>query len=160
FTILNEHSINEGFVSRFTIIEYKGKRPKRNKTNTNAQPSFQLVDKVAALVSQCLNLNSQNRSCQIKYDDDALKMLDDFDELCDDKIINATDSEKMFKELWDRGHLEALIIAGLVAVGCNYINPKVDAQCAEWAINLVKHELSKSASKIENGDAGSNNDES
>ncbi len=40
-------------------------------------------------------------------------------------------------EMWGRAHQNALILAGLVAVGVDPAHPKIDLRIAEWAIKVV-----------------------
>lgn len=157
YEVLDERTIAEGLLPRFSIIEYKGKRPRRNKQHELAQPSFQLIDKIASVCTQSLNLNSQNKAVKIQVEEAALKMLDDLDILCDDKINSA--SGEAAKHLWTRAHVKALKLAGLISVGCNYINPTVTVEIAQWSIDLVMNEIKNILSKFENGDVGSDNDE-
>lgn len=157
YSILDEMSISEGFIPRFSIIEYRGGRVPRNKSHVDVKPSFQLIDKVASVCSQSLNLNSQNKAVQIKTDDASLVLLDAFDVLCDEKINSAPGEAA--RQLWNRGHIKALKMAGLIAVGCNYINPLITSDIAQWSIDLITSEITNVLSKFENGDVGIDNDE-
>ena len=154
---LNEGLISDGLLPRFTIIEYKGKRPRRNKHHETVKPSFDLIDKMAALCSQCLNLNNQNKPTVVGMTKEAEEFFDKFDELCDDKI-NSGDAE-VARQLWNRGHVKALKLAALIAVGCNYINPSISLDVAKWATDVTVNEINNIMFKFSNGEVGSDNDE-
>ena len=151
YKLLSEDMIDEGLLPRFSIIEYKGKRPQLNKEHVNVVPSDQLSNQFSALCAYSLQLNNGNNVINISINLDAQKMFDDYDKFCDAKINNGTEINK---QLWNRGHIKALKLAGVLAIGCHYSNPVVDVTCAEWAMNFVTHDIENIVTRFEVGEVG------
>jgi hypothetical protein len=154
---LHEGLISEGLLPRFTMIEYKGKRPALNPNFKLAQPSFQLIEKLATICSHCLNLNSQDKAVNVDFTPEAGQIFRDFDIFCD-KQINSTDKE-VKRHLWNRAHIKAMKMAALIAVGENPYDPKITAISANWAINLIHKDCSNLLEKFNMGEIGIDNDE-
>ncbi|MEZ5534172.1 MAG: DUF3987 domain-containing protein [Thiolinea sp.] len=146
----------EGLMSRFTVIEYIGERPKRNKNRTT--PSKELLDHFFKLknIAYQQQLNSPHK--QVNYDLDGKSLLDDFSDECDD-FINKAGHDESLRQTWNRAHLTALKIACLLAIGDNPENPVLTTVHAEWAINLVKRNVQIFVNKLSNGDIGEPDDE-
>lgn len=154
---LNESLIADGLLPRFSVIEYKGKRNHRNKQAHLVKPSFQLIDNLAKLCAQSLNLNNQHKPQTVGITPDAEAFFDSFDIQCDN-LINSGESD-VPRQLWSRAYVKAIKLAALVAIGINYINPVVTIEAAQWAVSLVTHEVKSILSKFSNGEVGSDNDE-
>lgn len=136
---LTTRNIADGLVPRFTLFQYKGKRPPRNR-NAGFEPSDILVDKLVDLTSKALNSDAQSINCPVGIDQEASAMLDAFDELADNEINNQ-DADDACKQLWNRAHLKALKLAALIAVGVNYHNPVIRRDHAEYAIKIIKADI-------------------
>lgn len=154
---LHEGLIDEGLLPRFTIIEYSGKRPGRNKTHLNAVPPASLVEKVAALCAHSLMLNSGNKTVNVTCTDEALEFLDRFDEECDD-LINSSARETK-RQLWNRAHIKTLKLAAIVAVGCDPYHPTITLETAQWARKLILADVENIQAKFESGVVGASNEE-
>lgn len=150
FANLDESTIASGFLPRFTVIEYKGDRPRRNKSAWTAPPA-ELVTKVADLCLTVLSME-QNATCTtVQVDAAALKLLDVFDEFADEQIRG---SNEVTRQLWNRAHLKALRLSALIAVGVNPYQAMVTHTEAQWAIDLVKRDIATLLSRFEIGDVG------
>lgn len=125
--------VNEGFLPRFLVIEYDGPRVPSN-YGINRTPSTDLVTRMQVLISQVMTLRDTNQCINIRVNDEAKAILDAFDIYCDEKI-NVDDA---VSECWNRAHLQALRLAGNVAVGNNIFEPVVTARDAEYAVSLIK----------------------
>jgi hypothetical protein len=79
-------------------------------------------------------------------------MLTAFDKESDAEI-NATDDES-WRQMWNRAHLKALKVAGLLAVMDNHMIPVVTATHAAWALNLIKRDIAVMRRKMSDGDVG------
>lgn len=154
---LHDGMISDGLLPRFTIIEYHGKRPPLNKAAKTAQPSFELIEKLSTICAQALQLNSQDKAINVQVAADADAMLDAFNSHAD-MNINSSDRD-VRKHLWNRAHLKALKLAGLVAVGINPWQPIVTADLAQWAIRLVESDVRNMLGRFEAGEIGIDNDE-
>lgn len=138
YKALDESMISSGLVPRFNIIEYRGKRPKKNSKAQYVVPSDQLVKGVAAICTNALALNEQNEVINVRYTEDALGLLDQWDEFCDNEInLTGAASGEVRKQLWNRAHMKALKLAATVAVGCDPYHPIIDYQTAVWAIDMI-----------------------
>lgn len=148
---LEFENIAEGLVPRFHVLEYLGERPSRNR-RAGVPPDAGLVARFAQLVTIGL-ATQQNASCgQVQLNAEALEMLDAYDVACDQRINSGGNDGT--RQLWNRAHLKALKLAGLIAVGCNPHVPLVDAQVARWAIDFTDAGTSTLLKRFERGDVG------
>lgn len=157
FEALTEDMITDGFLPRFTMMEYGGNRPPMNENAVNVRPSFDLVEKFSALCSNALMLNSQNKVIHIQQDEQSKSTLRRFGVYCDELMNNS--SHEVKTELWNRAHLKALKLAGCVAVGCNPYDPIVTDEMAQWAIDVVLKDVNLMLKRFDLGDIGTNNEE-
>jgi hypothetical protein len=150
FANLDESTIASGFLPRFTVIEYTGDRPARNRKAWTAPPA-ELVTRVADMCSTVLSME-QNATCTVvQMDAAALKLLDIFDEFADAQIRG---SNEVTRQLWNRAHLKALRLSALIAVGVNPYQATVTHSEAQWAIDLVKRDIASLLDRFAVGDVG------
>lgn len=154
---LHEGLISEGLLPRFTMIEYHGERPALNPGHLSAQPSFELIDRLSTLCAHSLMLNSQHKAIHVQTDATARELFQQFDAHCDANI-NTSDRE-VRRHLWNRAHVKALKLAGIIAVGCNPYDPTITADVASWAINLVVADVRNLLARFDAGEIGIDNDE-
>lgn len=154
---LHEGLISEGLLPRFTMIEYHGERPPLNTSHLQAQPSFELIDRLSTLCAHALMLNSQHKAIHVQTDATARDLFQQFDAHCDANI-NTSDRE-VRRHLWNRAHVKALKLAGIIAVGCNPYDPTITADVASWAINLVVADVRNLLARFDAGEIGIDNDE-
>ena len=150
YDTLDQSHIASGFLSRFMILEYTGDRPARN-PNFGLEPSASLKQKFCDIVVAAVSTANNNTICQVQMDQGGKKVLDDFDDYVDNKIRGAND---VIREIWNRAHLKALKLAGLVAVGCNPHMPVVSTAMATWAIKLIEHDARSMEKRFVAGDVG------
>lgn len=148
---LTESMMEDGFLSRFNIVEYNGKRPPANK-NPNLEMDPRLEEGLYGLVVQALTLLSNFKTVPIMFDPSAKQMLDAFDHECDNEI-NQTDDES-WRQMWNRAHLKVLRLAGILASADNYIQPTIYPNHVEWALGLVRRDIQIMSRKIQDGDVG------
>ena len=151
FDGLDSSHIAEGLIPRFSIVEYIGDRPPRNK-RSGVQPSQKLTQSFIDLVTISLTTTNNNACAQVGTDDHSLAMLDDFDVEADAIMNAATHSIEV--QLWNRAHLKALKLAALVAVGVNPHRPIITPELAQWAIDFTRKEIKGVAKRFQNGDVG------
>ncbi|UDF60322.1 putative primase/helicase [Pseudomonas phage Kopi] len=154
---LHEGLISEGLLPRFSMIEYHGERPALNPGHLSAQPSFELIDRLSTLCAHALMLNSQHKAIHVQTDATARELFQQFDAHCDANI-NTSDRE-VRRHLWNRAHVKALKLAGIIAVGCNPYDPTITADVASWAINLVVADVRNLLARFDAGEIGIDNDE-
>jgi len=151
YELCTEAMVAEGFLSRFNIIEYQGLRVPSNKNHGEAVMSRNLLDAFSMLVAYSIQLNGADKVIQVQLGERSQSMLDEFDRICDKRI---NEGNGPVRELWNRAHIKALKLAGLLAVGTNYTAPIVRADQAMWAINFVETNINTLLSKFDTGEVG------
>jgi Protein of unknown function (DUF3987) len=156
YDMLNEEMISEGFLPRFMIIEYKGKRPVLNVNHSKVLPSFQLISDLKSLCSHAANLNNSNprKVIDVQTTPEAQALFDDFNNYCDNKINSS--NRDVIRQLWNRGHLKVLKLSALVAVGQNMYDPVIDADTMRWSADLVQRDIENITVRFEAGEIGAN----
>ena len=154
YELLNKQMITEGLLPRCLIIEYHGKRPQLNENHLTAIPSPQLIDYFSSICAYSLQLNNGNNALNVGIDAESQNLLDQFNVYCDKRINEGTEVNK---QLWNRAHIKVLKLSALLAVGCNYINPVINLECAKWALRVVTTDINNLLSRFDAGDIGTNN---
>lgn len=157
YSAMDESLISDGLLPRFMIIEYTGKRPRRNKQASEAKPGLVLIERLAEICAHSLTLQHNERVVNIEAEPDALAFMDKIDELVDD-AINATQTDAL-RHLWNRAHIKTLKLAALVAVGCNYTHPLITLEHAQWAYNVVSTDIIGIVGRFTKGEVGKNTEE-
>lgn len=153
---LTPSMMEDGFLSRFTIIEYTGERPELNMV-PERKMSPMLAQALHGLCAQALTNINKFHSELVQQDENAFEILRNFDKECD-KRINSSNDESI-RQMWNRAHLKVLRIAALLAVADNWIQPVVTQQHAEWALEVIRRDIRIMGGKLEAGEIG-NDDES
>lgn len=151
FDGLDASHIAEGLIPRFSVIEYNGDRPPRNR-NANQPPPANLIQRFADLVAISLTTSNNNACAPVQLDGHSVQQLDEFDSRAD-RHMNATKLD-VEVQVWNRAHLKALKLAALLAVGCNPHQPIVTAEMAQWAIDFVVADVERVAARFREGDVG------
>ena len=159
YKVLDDSMIASGLLPRFTIIEYLGKRQPRNPNAAFAFPSDSLLKGLATVCTNAFSLNEINQVIDVGYTPEGEAMLDAWDIHCDNEINVGGASGEIRKNLWNRGHLRALKLAALVAVGINPYTPRICEETAKWAIRLINDDILLMLSKFEAGEVGSDSSE-
>lgn len=148
---LTQSMMEDGFLSRFLVIEYDGRRPPANEhANTELDP--RLADCIASLCQHSHMLISSQNHQAVGRDNRAADMLREFERECDNRI-NATFDESQ-RQMWNRAALKVARIAALLAVADNYIQPVMQQQHVEWALHVVRHDIERMSSKLGDGSVG------
>ena len=149
---LTESMMEDGFLSRFFVIEYSGIRQPRNKNMVmDMEPN--LFESMCALCTKSLTLLSRYESKEVVYSQEAQNLLDDYDSFCDSKINSTTEESQ--RQLWNRAHLKALRLSALLAAADNCENPIVTTEHAKWALELVKYGNSVMEGQVDKSSVGS-----
>ena len=154
---LHEGLIAEGLLPRFTTIEYRGERPPLNPYHIQAQPSFELIDRLSTVCAHALMLNSQHKAVHVQMTPEAKGLFDEFDRHCDLNINSS--SAEVQRHLWNRAHIKAMKLAALVAVGCNPYDPIISIDGATWATNLIVADVRNLLDRFNAGEIGGDNEE-
>lgn len=151
FQGLDPMHIAEGLIPRFSIIEYTGLRPPRNR-NAGSPPSQQLAQNFTDLVTISLTTSNNGTCCNVQTDTEALLLLDQFDAKSDGMINSAGSDVEM--QLWNRAHLKALKLGAVIAVGVNPHAPVVTGTIAQWSIDFVERDVTTMATRFLKGEVG------
>ena len=149
---LTESMMEDGFLSRFTIVEYTGERPAANN-------HIQLIPE-PALVEHCIEIMMQSKTLMgnrappigVLRDEASAKLMTDFDKECD-REINSTQDEA-WRQMWNRAQLKMMRIAALLAVGDNPICPVITEAHTLWALDLIRRDIAIMRRRVESGDIG------
>jgi len=148
---LSQHQIADGLIPRFLIIEYNGNRPDRN-PDAFAPPSENLINRFSGLVETSLRMQANNVVQNITLDEEASALLHKFDEQCDTHIRAGGDEAT--RQLWNRAHLKAARIAGLLAAASQPHTPVVNKEEAAWAVEIVERDARQMSARFDEGDIG------
>lgn len=152
YDALTPTMMEDGFLSRFNIIEYHGERPPENKNQLMQLPQ-DISDTLANIASHCSSIVMTPNVIQVKMEPAAEQMLDEFNLHCDDEIRKVGSDESQ-RQMWNRAHLKAVRVAGVLAAADNHINPMITVEHATWAINLIKKDVHSMREKVLGGDIG------
>jgi hypothetical protein len=148
---MDQESIADGLIPRFLVIEYNGPRVPLNELE-DLTPPPSLVEKLVNLFKVCYMTQKNENFCAIGRNSEAQKLLKKFGTECDD-FINASNNS-VEGELWNRAHLKALKLSGVLAIGVDSNNPIVTEDIARWSIHLVKLTTNNLVSKFTSGEIG------
>lgn len=151
YDALTESMMEDGFLSRFTIIEYTGQRPSTN-PNPITTPPAALLDHLCHICKRAIDLNDRFTVCEVEQNAEAKALLSAFDVECDNKINSSTDEG--FRQMWNRAHLKAYRMAALLAVGDNPDIPVINKTHAEWALLIIRKDIEIMNRRISSGDVG------
>ncbi len=151
FDGLDVSHIAEGLIPRFTIIEYVGERPERNR-NAGIAPPASLVQRVADLATVALTTSNNGQCNTVEVDDHSTTLLDKFDDFAGRQMLGRKAEVDM--QLWNRAHLKAIKLAALLAVGVNPHRPVVTRDLAQWAISFVRRDVEAILARFKTGDVG------
>ncbi len=152
---LTQGMMEDGFLSRFTIVEYVGERPPLNVAPLR-EPSKALGDAVADLCTHAMTLLDRMDTVMVSRTDNAARMMQAFELECDAEI-NATFDE-MWRQMWNRASLKMMRISALLAVADNWINPVIDIHHILWALDIIRRDIAIMGKRIQAGDIGSDDD--
>lgn len=150
---LTESMMEDGFLSRFLVIQYEGDRPNEN-PNIIEYPDDALVQYLTDMANMADKLIGVGDSNPVQRTEEAARMLADFSTKAANKIRSTTDESR--RQMWNRATLKALRVAGLLAVGDNFSNAIITAAHAQWAIDLVLSDIAIMQKRLEGGDVGLN----
>lgn len=148
---LTTSMMEDGFLSRFVIIDYTGERPPLN-SNPERKMHPMLAQALHGLCAHSLTLLSRFNSEIVQYDDEARGLLTAFDLECDGEINSTADEGR--RQMWNRAHLKVCRVASLLAVADNWLQPVVNIVHARWALDLIRRDIDIMSSRIASGDVG------
>jgi hypothetical protein len=152
YEALTEDMMADGFLSRFLSIEYTGDRPAEN-TNMEVIPDSALIDVLSNICTKASSVaNFASVSQPMGRTEEAAYIMQQFSNECADQIRGS--QSEAYRQMWNRAALKAMRLAALLAVADHHISPTVTVDHIEWAIDLVRRDISIMRGRIETGDVG------
>ena len=148
---LTTSMMEDGFLSRFIIVDYTGDRPDRNPNPQRAMHPA-LAQALHGLCAQALTLISRFSTQHVATTPEAQSLLDAYDKQCDYEIRSTKD--EAYRQMWNRAHLKVWRIAALLAASDNWINPIITEEHYHWAHSLISRDIRVMQSRIESGEVG------
>lgn len=154
---LTESMMSDGFLSRFTIVEYEGDRPDTNPSQ-NLNPPQHLINHLTGLASMAVQINGQGGalgkrdSILVERTAESAAVIKAFDLECDKQIRGSKDES--WRQMWNRASLKAQRLAALMGAADNPSFPVIELPHIEWAIDLIRRDIGIMRKKIEQGDVG------
>lgn len=148
YSALTESMMEDGFLSRFTIIEYDGPRPPLN-SNALATPPKAVADALGDLVNKA---GGQER-VSVNIEPEASTYVWQFEQECDKEINSTTDES--WRQMWNRASLKVMRVSALLAVADNSQHPCVTVGHVLWALELIRRDIAIMKSRLESGEIGS-----
>jgi hypothetical protein len=152
FEIVTERNTANGFFARIVILQNSGRVADFNAHHAKVSPSRQLIENLASLCAQSLNLNHAGTVQNVEISDDADAELSDFRNTCAEGRDHSEDDYK--RAVWGRAYVHALRISAVLAVGRNPFMPTISIGDARWSISLVTCSVEKLLGKFEDGEVG------
>lgn len=151
FSSLTENMMEDGFLSRFLIVEYTGLRPPLNKHPATDVPAV-LADALADLCTYSLTLISKMEFVAVDRTDMVSHELEKYEQHADMQI-NMTKDEA-FRQMWNRASLKVMRLSALLAVADNWLNPIIDMVHLEWAMYMVNRDIKAMEERLRSGGIG------
>ena len=152
YEALTSSMMEDGFLSRFNIVEYTGERPPPNEHPiTTLSPA--LGNALFNISTNSARMNQYRQTIGIKIEGESARIFDEFNKKCD-KNINIAGEDESRRQMWNRAHLKAMRIAGVLAASDNHIVPSIEVHHANWAIDLVMKDIKQMNAKLNSGDIG------
>lgn len=154
---LTESMMSDGFLSRFTIVEYEGDRPDTNLVQ-NLNPPQHLINHLTSLSAMAMQINGSGGvlgtrdSVLVQRTAESAAIISAFDKECDFNIRGSKD--EAWRQMWNRASLKAQRLGALMGAADNPSFPCIEVHHIEWAIDLIRRDIAIMRKKIEQGDVG------
>lgn len=159
---ISANLLTNGFLPRFTILEYEGSITQPN-LSPITQPPAELIDKLMFIFNQNY-LTAQTLTGNIKEIIDCVpnesgkQRLQWFDNVCMRRTIEANEKGWPSAGLWARAKDHVRQVASLIAIGVNPTMPTIDGSHVDIAISIVRKNVDKLSDKVSNFEIGIGDD--
>lgn len=150
---LSPQMAQDGFLSRFITVTYKGRAVLQNKTRLNQRIPTHVLTAINELCVQEDGLSSgiKPRFITVDFTETAFEFCDLLEQLSVEMLDQSGDKEH-FRQAWVRFQLKIMKLAGVCAVCQNPSSPKITLQHMAWATRLVMLDIANMYEMIANGD--------
>lgn len=155
---LNERTITNGFLNRFTILEYKGDNKYLNPNFQNYQMSENIESFLQEFIGMCIKMNMQDVVIDVLADKKSLEVSDYIGRVYND-LSNKKGNVEIHRHLYVRNHMKIMKLASLMAVINNPNQPVLDEKSILWAQKIIDISCNNLLKKFELGEIGGDNDE-
>lgn len=152
YEALTDSMMEDGFLSRFTVVEYDGPRVPLN-VEAITEPSKALGDALGDLAQYCQHLIGHDKFVTVQRTDEAAQIMWSFEQECDNEI-NSTKDET-WRQMWNRASLKVMRVAAILGVADNWMHPVIRKEHVEWALELIRRDIGIMRRRLESGDVGS-----
>ena len=159
--LINNEVINNGFLSRFCIVNYTGKIPYQRGIEHRIDIPDSLFNKLLDIGAKINQINDSDLgSIELNFSDDLLQYDDDLNKnLVDYRNCLLSENSVLETDLLSRTRLKLLRLAGLLAVSENHDNPVLKLEHYLWAENYIKRSDDTVLDKLRNDEVGEENTE-
>jgi hypothetical protein len=153
---LTESMMEDGFLSRFIIVEYSGDRPPLNHMQAKnlLSASSQYIASMTTYAMQRMSNIGEAGPMMVNPSQEALEIFHTFEKECDNNINGTAEEAK--RQMWNRAALKVMRISALLAVADNYMHPLITKEHVEWALAVIRKDIASMARKLAEGDIGVN----
>lgn len=151
YETLTPSMLEDGFLSRFTVVEYDGPRPPLNACPVGT-PCASLADALATLTTHAGQIAQGPQTIMVQRDNASAEIMRDFELECDREINSTTDES--WRQMWNRASLKVMRISALLAAGDNSYFPVIQVEHVNWALDLVRRDMAIMRKRLESGDVG------
>lgn len=149
---LTQSMLEDGFLSRFTMVEYSGNRVELSEKEPEEPPPH-ISSRLTQLGIQADAMITEGKSIRVQKGLEAAALFKAYDKYCDNEI-NTNSENEAWRQMWNRAHLKSMRIAALFAVCENDVAPIINKEQALWAIDLVNRDIELMKKKFDNGEIG------
>jgi hypothetical protein len=148
---ITDEVLEDGFLSRFLLIEYHGDSPDSNAVDIQPYP-LSLMQHLNEMSKKAKELNMVNNPQDVTFTRMAEKEFQAFGLYCNGKIAGV-ECEKV-RQKWVRAVEKAYKVAGLLAVMDDFDSPVVTGEMAVWSKELILKGIINFDAKDSNGMVG------
>lgn len=135
YKAIDEITLDEGLVSRFTVIECSNSLAEHNENHGAIPVPPELVTKLVGIAKRCLALRQLGTPVHVLETPDAKAFEKQY---MIDHYQQGQEEDSVESKLARRKHLKLIRLAALIAVGCNPDVPTINMDHLKWSQELIE----------------------
>lgn len=136
---VNAVELNSGLINRFLMFDAGDEAAEINRQRDDIFPAR--IETLAKIIRDRPAREGDSPFHSIEFDNDAYQLICEFEDMAQQRANQA--------EVWGRANQNALILAGLLALGSGGDRVRIDRTCAVWAIEFVKFSIARWSKRLE-----------